>query len=784
MKRMRHVVFAVLAINIIGVTQRSIAEDKRFFTVQDSIEMTTFSDPDTRTPGAECKMSPDGRYFLVVTTKGILANNHIVSVLWLYSVDEVGRYLNGKIARAPEARQLLRIEETPIASQSNSYGSLVTKTRWSTDSLSILSLVEQKDGRHHLFQTFLRGPISNDLTEGDTDVRNFSEADGTIAYTVAEHMAPPEIVGHPLGKGSSDLTGVSLFQIFFPQTYPDLNSFWPPIDLWIRYKGLNKKVNSDGKWYFPTSAAGLEPAISPDGKKLIAAQPEPDIPTDWSHFRIPYSSSSFAPAHTGTDRSGRNFNWPWRYIYVDLDTMTVHPLVDAPSGFLEGYMDILHAAWSPDSQSVLFTNTYLPPRGSSNAQNGRGEPACAAAVYKVVAESTSCIANARFPDIKESLRYAAFGASSDQIILRWFGEGKEETETYAEGQRGSWTLEPKPTVPADRQNSVLRIDIRQDINEPPRLWASDPTTGLTKELWNPNPQLSSIQLGQATVYTWKDQTGYLWHAGLLLPPNFVQGHRYPLVIQTHGFYNEHEFLVDGSFTTGFAAQALAAAGIVVLQMEDRADRNVQPQDQESSLAVDGFESAIASLEKKGVIDTFRVGAIGFSRTAWYVEQALIHAPHIFRAATLIDGIDQSYMGYMLFDPGWSGAGESQEAANGGKPFGLGLQSWVKNAAGFNLDKVRAPVRIEALGLESVLGEREIYSSLYQQGKPVDLVYIPNAQHILQQPWQRYASQQGNVDWFRFWLQGYEDSDPAKRAQYDHWSKWKQAHGQPPSFLIK
>jgi hypothetical protein len=33
---------------------------------------------------------------------------------------------------------------------------------------------------------------------------------------------------------------------------------------------------------------------------------------------------------------------------------------------------------------------------------------------------------------------------------------------------------------------------------------------------------------------------------------------------------------------------------------------------------------------------------------------------------------------------------------------------------------------------------------------------------------RMASQGGSVDWFRFWLQGYEDPDPAKAGQYKRW----------------
>jgi hypothetical protein len=69
---------------------------------------------------------------------------------------------------------------------------------------------------------------------------------------------------------------------------------------------------------------------------------------------------------------------------------------------------------------------------------------------------------------------------------------------------------------------------------------------------------------------------------------------------------------------------------------------------------------------------------------------------------------------------------------------------------------------------SLLGEWETYSSLLQQGKPVDLIYLPGGQHILQKPLDRYASEQGNVDWFRFWLKGEEDPDPAKVEQYRRW----------------
>jgi len=46
--------------------------------------------------------------------------------------------------------------------------------------------------------------------------------------------------------------------------------------------------------------------------------------------------------------------------------------------------------------------------------------------------------------------------------------------------------------------------------------------------------------------------------------------------------------------------------------------------------------------------------------------------------------------------------------------------------------------------------------------------LPEGSHVLTNPGDRMVSQDGSVDWFRFWLQEYEDPDPAKAAQYVRW----------------
>ena len=68
-----------------------------------------------------------------------------------------------------------------------------------------------------------------------------------------------------------------------------------------------------------------------------------------------------------------------------------------------------------------------------------------------------------------------------------------------------------------------------------------------------------------------------------------------------------------------------------------------------------------------------------------------------------------------------------------KPFGTGLKEWLDRALGSDLDKVRTPIRIESNSFAIILTLWEPYASLFSQGKPVDLIYFPFADHLLQKP---------------------------------------------------
>ena len=134
-----------------------------------------------------------------------------------------------------------------------------------------------------------------------------------------------------------------------------------------------------------------------------------------------------------------------------------------------------------------------------------------------------------------------------------------------------------------------------------------------------------------------------------------------------------------------------------------------------------------------------------------------------KAALITDGLMLDYV-----DNGLEGGSSFNEKMIGAPATGEGLQQWLKRSPSFNLDKVNAALMVVGEGPASLLYMWHPYAGLHYLKKPVDVVMLNTDEHTLTNPAVRMASQGGSVDWFRFWLQGYEDPDPAKAEQYKRW----------------
>ena len=82
-------------------------------------------------------------------------------------------------------------------------------------------------------------------------------------------------------------------------------------------------------------------------------------------------------------------------------------------------------------------------------------------------------------------------------------------------------------------------------------------------------------------------------------------------------------------------------------------------------------------------------------------------------------------------------------------------------------------------MDSVLGLWGWYSLLTQRGMPVDMIVLPHAPHLLIKPSDRMISQQGNLDWFLYWLKGERDRTPDKTQEYERWEVLRQSNFDMP-----
>jgi dipeptidyl aminopeptidase/acylaminoacyl peptidase len=348
-----------------------------------------------------------------------------------------------------------------------------------------------------------------------------------------------------------------------------------------------------------------------------------------------------------------------------------------------------------------------------------------------------------------------------------------------------------PRTEKDRFSSLTSsgaaiVGVHETIDIPQNLFLYTPGKSSIEILTDLNPQLREKEFAPVRSIHWTTPEGSDVSGLLFLPSNYVPGQRYPLVIQTKG--DQGWFTCDSgaNHDPAFAPQPMASAGIMYLirtvdegfNYED--EQSKQPKGYpghigEAVQQMDIWNSAVQALSDRGLVDRDKVGIIGFSRTGWYVEYMVTHSPFRYAAATATDNTSYSLSEYWL-SPGIE---PDIEAMYDGPPYGRTIQNWLDYSISYNLEKIHTPLLLEEMGYgvrddspDSTPNDLaiafEIFKGLNRLGKPVELYYYPDENHQPDHPKARLSTLQRNVDWYRFWLQGYEDPSPGKRGQYANW----------------
>jgi dipeptidyl aminopeptidase/acylaminoacyl peptidase len=184
-----------------------------------------------------------------------------------------------------------------------------------------------------------------------------------------------------------------------------------------------------------------------------------------------------------------------------------------------------------------------------------------------------------------------------------------------------------------------------------------------------------------------------------------------------------------------------------------------------------IEGGIDLLESQGLIDPSKVAIAGWSRAGWYSEYVVTHAKTRFAAATNIDNVEYNLQWYSLTYP----TGYDFIARNWGGvlPWGDTAARWRQSATDFKYDKAQTPRLIEVHGYDKATAYGELYAALKTAKIPVEFYLYPDAPHSLKSPLHRLHSLETHTDWFRFWLQGYEDPATEKQEQYARWRKMRE-----------
>jgi hypothetical protein len=502
--------------------------------------------------------------------------------------------------------------------------------------------------------------------------------------------------------------------------------------------------------------------------------PAVDAPAHWSKYRVwDNEHRGWTADFVRSDPGSYNLFDRHRFAVVDLQTRTTRPLFDAPDGELSATRAPAAVFWLDGGRRLVVSHTYLPLREANISKEERERRASGPAIAEVSpsGDMSRAIVWEPFLTVKEwnagkrRDEIVAVRADPERGTLMLKRERPDRSivsETWVRSA-DSWRLS------ASRASDLPSIELRQGLNERPKLYGVGGQCGCSRLIHDPAPQSDQFTFGRAEAFSWTDSRGDEWQGALLYPVDYVSGRRYPLVLQTHG-YSNREFLIDGpgGATTAFAAQALANAGFVVLQAGD--NRTAMTVDvAEGKNVADGWKHAIDKLVATGLVDPSRVGIVGFSRTGFHVAAMLSEFPEAVAAATISDSVQYGYSQYLLSTNFDFGLGASEfDRITGGSPATVGYGSWFERNLLYRMDRSPAALRIEAIGEGSLLSLWETYALRVRTGKPADLVYFPKGSHVLMKPSERNASQGGNVDWFRFWLQDYEDPAPAKAEQYRRW----------------
>lgn len=314
--------------------------------------------------------------------------------------------------------------------------------------------------------------------------------------------------------------------------------------------------------------------------------------------------------------------------------------------------------------------------------------------------------------------------------------------------------------PACALTEIALACVEASAASPPRLVRITLDDWKVVPLDDPNRGLRSRIAISAVPLNWQDERGHRF-SGQLLRSTRSAGPS-PLVI--------NYYLCDGFLKGGVGDEIpmipLAEAGIAVLCITQSPDGPDDDPMGDYEIARSGIETIIARLSDQGLVDSRQVGMGGLSFGSEVTLWMLRHSRAI-KAATLSSGhIEPAYY-WMNALPGRGVPDMLKKYWKLGDP-DSDPEGWNRISAARNIGPINQPLLMQLPEMEARY-MMEFYARLLRAGHPAELIVYADEPHIKIQPRHKLAVYNRNLDWYRFWLKGEQDTDPAKTDQYRRWN---------------
>lgn len=315
----------------------------------------------------------------------------------------------------------------------------------------------------------------------------------------------------------------------------------------------------------------------------------------------------------------------------------------------------------------------------------------------------------------------------------------------------------------------------EEPSEPPALFSINLRSGTSKQVFDPNRALRAARFPRVEKLVQIDSEGQRTEGDLVYPLNYIPGRRYPLVFTQYW---------SGGFLQGNTGNenpifGYAKAGFFTVSATDsEAPRNRAPGEtglqrfkaswwhfHDLGEIQDSLDVITEDLVRRGLVDGSKVAYTGLSHGANQIDYALANGRRLAAVITSTcctqpyDWIDSPPLNAIAYE-----MMGTEPPAVGGE-----LSVWSMISPMMHVNDIHTAILVNA-GEHERLGFQGLWTLMQQAHKPMETYIYPGEWHVKFQPVHVAAIQQRNIDWLRFWLQGYVDPSPAKTASYARWEQ--------------